>query len=81
MPKKLRPAVDLMAFKCHTLKVKLNFQQMNFRNCPLSRISYKTTFQELKLQSYQAICCHKTEVSYSLFGIYVAIRVASDQDI
>jgi hypothetical protein len=21
MPKKLRPAVDLMAFKCHTLKV------------------------------------------------------------
>jgi hypothetical protein len=23
MPKKLRPAVDLMAFKCRTLKVKL----------------------------------------------------------
>jgi hypothetical protein len=24
MPKKLRPAVDLMAFKCRTLKVKSN---------------------------------------------------------
>jgi ribonuclease PH len=24
MPKKLRPAVDLMAFKCRTLKVKTN---------------------------------------------------------
>jgi hypothetical protein len=28
MPKKLRPAVDLMAFKCRTLKVKEAFVQL-----------------------------------------------------
>jgi len=54
---------------------------MNFRNCPLSRISYKTNFHELKLRSYQAICCHKTEVSYSLFGIYVATGTEPDKNI
>jgi hypothetical protein len=30
MPKKLRPAVDLMAFKCRTLKVK-EYLRVNFR--------------------------------------------------
>jgi hypothetical protein len=29
MPKKLRPAVDLMAFKCRTLKVKLRHSGAN----------------------------------------------------
>jgi hypothetical protein len=32
MPKKLRPAVDLMAFKCRTLKVKINLTDVQ-REC------------------------------------------------
>jgi hypothetical protein len=40
MPKKLRPAVDLMAFKCRTLKVKRYVYDTNLTEC-IERNPYK----------------------------------------
>jgi hypothetical protein len=66
MPKKLRPAVDLMAFKCRTLKVKLHF----FRNNPLALLPLQPVAVKVLETFLDAICEH-------LFSSTVAFLIIS----
>jgi hypothetical protein len=46
MPKKLRPAVDLMAFKCRTLKVKEKRRYWQLKEEALDRTLWRTRSEE-----------------------------------
>jgi hypothetical protein len=66
MPKKLRPAVDLMAFKCRTLKVKTlkNAPTDGHKDMTTLTVAFHNFAQAHKIQ-------HSAHRGYYVFCIYL----------